>query len=83
MSKIKARQNLAQNTEQTNPQQLLQFLDNIVAMAPVTRQVHFQAQQAIQQLSVALKRLDTFMLAGEMDKEDLKEKQCRKPQKSE
>lgn len=74
MSKIKAKQNLAQNTEQANPQQLLQFLDNIVAMAPVNRQVHVQAQQAIQRLNGAL---------GELDKLQKEKHEWQKPPKSE
>lgn len=41
-----------------NHRQALQFLDNIVAMAPVSRQAHIQAQQALQQLSEAIGELE-------------------------
>ena len=60
--KIKANQNKAKQIE-TRPPQLnyrtaLQYLDNIVALAPVSRQGHIQAQQALQQLSGALTELE-------------------------
>lgn len=66
--KIRARKNQAKDVEtpqlptvpkqQPNHCQALQFLDSIVAMAPVSRQAHIQAQQALQQLSGAIAELE-------------------------
>lgn len=76
-NKPKSGRNLAKNVE-TRPQPrqqadnktALQFLDSIISLSPVNRQTHVQAQQALQQIDGALKRLDAFMLADKMDKED-------------
>ena len=48
------------------------FLDSLVAKAPVSRQTHIAAQNAFQQLTKALQRLDAFMIAKSMDKQDEK-----------
>lgn len=41
-----------------NYRQTLQFIDSIVAMAPVSRQAHIQVQQALQQISGAIAKLE-------------------------
>lgn len=66
--KIRVAKNKAKNVEtpqlpamprqQANHRQVLQFLDSIVAMAPVSRQAHIQAQGALQQLSGAIAELE-------------------------
>ena len=66
--KVKAKKNLATDVEtpqlpviprqQPNYRQALQFIDSIVAMAPVSRQAHIQVQQALQQLSGAISELE-------------------------
>lgn len=67
MGKIKAKKNLAKAVEtpqlprriqqQANHRQALQFLDSIVALSPVSRQAHIQAQQALQQIGGAVDEL--------------------------
>lgn len=61
---------MARPRQQINNQQAFEFIDNMIALAPVSRQMHIQAQQAIQQIGGALKRLDAFMLGNKLDKED-------------
>lgn len=66
--KPKATKNLAKDVEtpqlpitprqQPNHRQALQFLDSVVAMSPVNRQAHIQAQSAMQQLSGAIAELE-------------------------
>lgn len=58
----KASENKAKVVE-TKPPQLnhrlaLKYLDEIVSLAPVSRQGHVQAQQALQQLSIGIARLE-------------------------
>jgi len=57
--KIKSALNKARNVE-TKPNYMadLQFLDNMVALSPVSRQAHVQAQQALRSLSGAVMELD-------------------------
>lgn len=66
----KSRRNLAKDAEtppimpqprqQANNQTALQFLDSIIALAPVSRQTHIQAQQALGQIGKALNELETL-----------------------
>ncbi len=63
--KLKAKLNKAKDVEtkpmprqQQNHLQALQFIDQCVAMAPLGRTQHVQAQQALQQLSGALGELE-------------------------
>lgn len=70
----KASNNKAENVEtpqlptaprqQPNHRQALQFLDSVVAMSPVNRQAHIQAQQAMQQLSGAIAELEKLKKDG-------------------
>lgn len=59
---IKASKNKAANIEtkppQLNHRKAIEYLDNIVSLAPVSRQGHIQAQQALQQLSGAIAELE-------------------------
>jgi len=62
MEKPMARRNLAKDVETKQPsnKSALQFLDSIIALAPVNRQTHFQGQQALAQISRALIELETL-----------------------
>ena len=67
-NKPKATKNLAKDTEtpkvspmprqQANHRQTLQFLDSVIALAPVSRQTHVQVQQSFVQLSGAIVELE-------------------------
>lgn len=70
-NKPKSRRNLAKHVETSppitpRPRQMvdnktaLQFLDSLIALAPVNRQTHIQAQQALTQISGALQELETL-----------------------
>lgn len=71
MKKPKASRNKAKDVEtkpvppiamprrqQINNRQALQFLDSIIALAPVSRQNHIQAQQALQQIGRVVSELE-------------------------
>ena len=60
--RVKSTANLAKTIETRRPshQQALQFLDNIVAMAPVNRDKHILAQQALKQLGGAITELEAL-----------------------
>ena len=62
--KVKVDKNQAKDVE-TKPtlpkpdyRQALQFIDNVVALSPVNRQAHIQAQQALVQLGNAVTELE-------------------------
>ena len=67
-NKPKATKNLAKDVEtprlppgiqrQANHRQVLQFLDSVTALAPVSRQTHVQVQQSFTQISKALVELE-------------------------
>ena len=63
--KVKATKNLAKDVkpklakpQNPNHRTALQYLDNIVSLAPISRQGHIQAQQALQQLGGAITELE-------------------------
>lgn len=60
--KFKPSKNKAKDTEipqqqPPNHQQALQFIDDIVALAPVSRREHIQVQQALRQIGGAIGEL--------------------------
>lgn len=68
MGKIKAKKNLAKAVEtpqlprriqqQANHQQVLRYLDSVVALSPVSRQEHIRVQRAIEQIGGAINELE-------------------------
>ena len=44
--------------QQTDNQTALQFLDGVIALSPVNRQTHIQAQAALQQIERAIAELE-------------------------
>ena len=56
-SKNKAKDVQTPQQQPPNHQQALQFIDDIVALAPVSRREHIQAQQALRQIGGAIDEL--------------------------